>query len=298
MNIVVTLYSRVVGVLFGGQHFPWALNGYPIKAFYILRKLAPTQELLSLLNPNLILYQVQSSKRSYHQKMSTPGLSQIWSLNVPLTGLGELPQAPKFDIWAVNAILLNRAVANDVAIQLNAIPSSETRLRDEGIAPLYSYIRKLIETLKAGARERGVTVPAFPDAPVDWREELSTDYKSLAALFRPYMTEPIRATMDRNLGLRDRDPKPHWASAPAMNSVALEIFIPLMEEMGGVLGGSEWTPFKAIMACDEIKWITRVLGEELVRIRAQPGSGWDEKEAKEMAMGQLKSVAGYLAAGA
>ena len=227
--------------------------------------------------------------------MSTLGLSQIWSLSAPLTG--EQPQAPKFDIWVVSAISLNRAVANCMAVQLNTIPSSETRLRDEGAEPFYSFIRKIIETLKAGARERGVAVPAFPDAPADWREELSTDYKSLAALLRPHMTEPIRAAMDWNLSLRDRDPKPHWASAPAMNSVAIDIFIPLMEKMGGALGGSEWTPFKAIMTCDEIKWIARVLGEELVRIRAQPGSGWDEKEAKEMAKGQLASVAGYLGAG-
>ena len=136
----------------------------------------------------------------------------------------------------VNAILLNRVVVNGMAVQLNTIPSSETRLRDEGIAPFYSFLRKLIDTLKSAARERGVTVPAFPDAPADWREELSTDYKSLAALPRPHMTEPIRSTMDWNISLRDRDPKPHWASAPAMNSVTLEIFIPLMEEMGGVLG--------------------------------------------------------------
>ena len=227
--------------------------------------------------------------------MTTPGLSQIWSLSVPLTG--ELPQAPKFDIWVVNAIFLNRIAANGMAVQLNAIPSSETRLRNEAIEPSYYFIRKLVETLKAGAREQGVTVPTFPDAPADWREELSTDYKSLATLFRPHMTEPIRAAMDRNLGLRDRDPKPHWASEPAMNSVTLDIFIPLMGEVGGVLGGSEWGPFKAMMTSDEIKWIARVMGEELLRIRAQPGSGWDEEEAKEMAKGQLMSAAGYLATG-
>ena len=225
--------------------------------------------------------------------MSTPGLSQIWSLSVPLTG--ELPQAPKFDIWMINAILVNRVVVNNVAIQLNAIPDSETRLRDEGIAPFYSFLRKLIDTLTSGAREQGVTVPAFLEAPAEWREELSTDCKSLVALFRPHLAEPLRAAMDRNLG--SRDPKPHWASAPAMNYVALDVFIPLMEQMDGVLGGSEWGPFKDMMTSDEIKWITKVMGEELLRIRAQPGSGWNEEEAKEMAKGQLASVAGYLAAG-
>ena len=68
--------------------------------------------------------------------MSTPGLLQIWSLNVPLAG--GLPQGPKFDIWVVNAILFTRAISNAVAVQLNAIPDSQTRLRDEGIGPQYS----------------------------------------------------------------------------------------------------------------------------------------------------------------
>ena len=227
--------------------------------------------------------------------MSTPGLTQTWSLSVPLTG--GLPQAPKFDIWVVNAILLTRAFSNSVAFQLNAIPGSETRLRDEGIVPYYSFLRQLIEDLESSARDKGVTVPAFPAAPEDWSEDVSTDSKALAALLRPHMLESVRAAMDQILGLRDLDPKLHWASAPAANSVALESCIPLVAEMDGVLKGSEWGPFKATMTCDETKWVARVMGEELLRIRTQPGSGWNEEEAKGIAKGQSTSLAAYLTAG-
>ena len=227
--------------------------------------------------------------------MSTPGLSQIWSLSVPLSG--ELPRAPKFDIWVVNAIFLARVVVNSIAVQLNAIPGTETRLRNEGIAPFYSFLCKVIDTLKSSAHEKGVTVPAFPDALADWSEEASIDYKALATLFRPHMTEPVKTAMDRNFGLRDRDPKLHWASAPAGNFVTVDLFSPLMVQMGGVLTGSEWGPFKAMMTGDELKWIAKVMGEELLRIRAQPGSGWNEEEAKEMAKGQLASAAGFIEAG-
>ena len=227
--------------------------------------------------------------------MSTPGLSQIWSLNVPLTG--ELPRAPKFDIWVVNAIFYARAVANGVAAQLDAIPGSETRLRNEGIVPFYSFLRKALDTLTSSAHEQGVTVPPFPDALADWSEEASTDYKALAALLRPHMTEPVMAAMDRDFGLRDRDPKLHWASAPAAYFVAIDLFIPLMAQMDGVLVGNEWGPFKAMTTGDEFKWIAKVMGEELLRIRAQPGSGWNEEEAKEMAKGQLMGAAGFIEAG-
>ena len=228
--------------------------------------------------------------------MSTQGLAQIWSLDQSI--VGEDPRAPKFDIWAVNHMLYTRALVNNTASQLNAIPSSETRLRDEGIIPFYSYLRKLISTLKSSAREQGVTVPEFPDPPADWREEVSTDCKSLAALFRPHLTEPVEAAVDWNFSLRDRDPKPHWASEPATNYVAIDLSLQLLAAMDKVLVGSEWGPYKALLACNEIKWIARVMGEELLRIRAQPGSGWDEEEAKEMVKGQLTGIAGLMSIGA
>ena len=228
--------------------------------------------------------------------MSTQGLAQIWSLDQTL--IGGAPRAPKFDIWVVNHMLYTRSLINNTAYQLNAIPSSETRLRDEGIIPFYSWLRKLIDTLKSSAREQGVTVPNIPDAPADWREELSTDCKSLAAIFRPHLMEAIRAAVDWNFSLRDRDPKPHWASEPATNSAMLDLVLPLMVTMDSVLAGSEWGPYKAQMASDEIKWIARVMGEELLRIRAQPGSGWEEEEVKEMVKEQLASAIALMSIGA
>ena len=227
--------------------------------------------------------------------MSTPGLTQIWSLGVPLTG--GLPQVPKFDVWVVNAILLTRVISNSVAFQLNAIPGSETRLRDEGIVPYYSFVRKLIEALEFSAHDQGVTVPAFPAAPADWSADVSTDSKALAAQLRPHMVESVRVAMDQILGFRDIEPKLHWASAPAASSVTLDSCISLVAEMDGVLKGSEWGPFKARITCDETKWFARVMGEELLRIRAQPGSGWNEEEANKIAKGQLTSAVTYMTAG-
>ena len=212
--------------------------------------------------------------------------------------IGEAPQPPKFDIWVVSAIILNRVVANCTAAQLNAIPLSEARLRDEGVIPYYKFLRKIVGTLKSAAREHGVTVPVFPEAPADWSEDVSTDYKALAAQFRPHLTEPMRAAMDWYFELRDKDPKPHWASEPAANCVSLELLIQMTQAMGGVMEGSEWEPFKDQITSNEVKWITKAMSEELLRIRAQSGSGWDEEEAKGMAMGQLERVSKFMELGA
>ena len=51
--------------------------------------------------------------------------------------------------------------------------------------------------------------------------------------------------IDWNLGSRDRDPKPHWASEPASNCVALGELIPMalgLDEELGVASGDRSKP--------------------------------------------------------
>ena len=200
---------------------------------------------------------------------------------------GEAPTALNFGVWAVNHILLYRAGSNNLASQLNVIPRSETRLRDEGIIPFYSLLRDITSTLKSSARERGVTVPPIPDAPEDWKKEAATDYKALAAQFRPRLAEPAKATMDWILGSRDRDPKLHWASRVAVSSVSLNLFIEMMPAMGETMGGGEWDSFVAQVTSNEFRRTAGIINEEILRIRAQPESGWDEEEAKRVVKEQL-----------
>ena len=63
----------------------------------------------SIPQPNLIPKPKDLISLTIHEKMSTPGLSQIRSLSFTLNR--EVSLAPKFDIWAANAILLIRAFA-------------------------------------------------------------------------------------------------------------------------------------------------------------------------------------------
>ena len=187
--------------------------------------------------------------------------------------------------------------ATTLASQLSAIPLSETRLRDEGLAPLYSFVRKLTDTLKSSAQQRGVTVPAIPAIPADWSGEAPSDPRALAAQFRPHLAEQARVVIDWNIDLRDRVPKPHWSSVVATYVVSFDLFIrmaPGKVGPGGAMGGSEWGPFMAQMASDEIKGIVGVINEEILRIRAQPGSGWNEEEAKALTMEHLGKVRGLM----
>lgn len=96
--------------------------------------------------------------------MSPLGLTEIWSLDMSPP---EAPRSPNFDIWVANFVLLYRVGGIVLASELNAIPHSETRLRDEGVVPFYSLVRNVFNALKSSARERGVDIPAFPDTPAD-----------------------------------------------------------------------------------------------------------------------------------
>ena len=225
--------------------------------------------------------------------MSTPGFVEIWSLDIP--SIGEA--AINFDVWAVNHTLIYRAGANNMAFHLNTIPRSETRLRDEGIIPLYACMRNISNTLKSSARELGVSVPDIPSAPEDWNDEASTDSQALATEIRPRLAEPVRASMDWIFGSRDRSPRLHWTSRVAVTSVALDLLTRAAIAIGGMMEGSGWEPYVAQMTSDELKWITGVIKEELLRIRAQPGSGWDEEEAKRVVTDQLGVMKEIMAIG-
>ena len=100
--------------------------------------------------------------------------------------------------------------------------------------------RDLIETVKPSTHERGVTLPAIPDAPADWREEAATDYKSLAAQFYPNL-EPARASLDWYIGLLDRAPIPLWASEVTSFSVKIGLCLQTVPAIDLMIGSGEWS---------------------------------------------------------
>ena len=229
--------------------------------------------------------------------MSTPGLAQIWSLGA--SSPPELPRALNFDVWAANQIPHCRVAANSLAYQLTVIPESETRLREEGVIPYYNFMRNAGDVIKSSAHSRGLAAAAAtPDAPADWSEDISTDHKALAAQLHPHLAEPAQAVIGWHVDLRERDSKPHWTSVVAGYSVILDMLVVMMPVVSGVMTGSEWAPFMAQMTSDNLKGIADVFREEILRIRAQPGSGWNEEEAKALVQEQLALAAGMMAVGA
>ena len=80
-------------------------------------------------------------------------------------------------------------------------------------------------------------------------------------------------------------------------SVLLDLTIGMAPAMGGMMGGSEWGPFVAQMSSNELDGMAGIIREEILRIRAQPGSGWDEEEAKSLVHEYLGQMAAMMALG-
>ena len=66
--------------------------------------------------------------------------------------------------------------------------------------------------------------------------------------------------------MRERVPEPDWTSPVAALSVLLDLAIGMAPEMGGMMGGSEW-------GSNELDEMAGAMRKEILRIRAQPGSG-------------------------
>ena len=90
--------------------------------------------------------------------------------------------------------------------------------------------------------------------------------------------------MDWHVGLRERDPEPHWASVVAGYSMILDIFAAMMPAASEVMTGSEWAPLVAQMTSDNLKGIADVIRKEILGIRAQPGSGWNEEMQEQLGL--------------
>ena len=143
-----------------------------------------------------------------------------------------------------------------------------------------------------------MAVPDIPDVPEDWNEEASVDSKALAAEIRPRLAESVRPVVDWIFGSRDRNPGVHWTSRVAVSSVAPYLLVRGVVAVGGIVGGSKWESFMAQVTGNKFEEIAGVINEEVLRIRAQPGSGWNEEEARRVVTQQFGNLKDMLKVGA
>lgn len=224
-------------------------------------------------------------------------LYQIWSIDGSSYATAapyfahlssDAPAPANFEAWFVSHILMGHYSAYYLTKLLEIVPSSEARLRNEGLIAMYNVVRGINVTFNAIAKQRGIAVPPHPDLAVDWKDEARADYNALYAVVA---TNGLKSTIDYmeyTIGLI-QDEKYHWTSLVTPVSVWTDLCLESAKaETGPAVTG---TMLRKAMTDNNMAGPARVLDEELMRIRGNAEeSGWREEEARKCTEGHLKYV--------
>lgn len=240
--------------------------------------------------------------------MSTSTLPQIWSLDISANAnaapylahiSAPTPAPSNFDVFFLNNLLLNRWGAHYLSALLVIIPTSETRLRNDGIVTMYNCVRDLISIFKDLAHKRQITVPPFPEIPADWKEEAAIDYKTLHAALLPHVVKPVKGYIEYATELITTEGKYHWTSLVAPLSVSADAYLDTMETANGLvgtIGDKTLAPYTEAVTGKELVESARAMREEIMRIRSRAeDTGWREEEAKGITVEHLRNMKEFFA---
>lgn len=229
-------------------------------------------------------------------------LSKVWSIDgscyathIPyIAHLASAAPAPAdFDSWFVSSIIMNRYCAYYISRVLETIPSSETRLRSEGLGVMYNNVREIDVASKAMAQQRGIPVPNCADIAADWKDE-KADYNTLHAVLSAHAIQPVNQYIANSNDSIHAEGRYHWASLVAPLSVSTDFFADLVP--------TESEPVTSEMLAQKeqidnsIAGAARVMREELMKVRSRKEeTGWKEEEAKQLTTEYVKCMRDFFA---
>ncbi|KAL0636510.1 hypothetical protein Q9L58_004462 [Maublancomyces gigas] len=232
-------------------------------------------------------------------------LGEIWSIDgssytTPGPYLAHLsstaPAPADFDVWFVSNICMSRYSAYYLSRVLEAVPSSELRLRNEGLGAMYDVIRGIDTTFKGIALQRGIQLPNYPEVSADWKKELEIDYSALHAVMSAHAIPTVIRYMDYSIELIQSKGKYHWTSLVTPLSVSADMFLNSMTTGEGPAKGD--TMARKALTDNDMTGPARVVREELMRIRSNKAeTGWNEAEARQLTAGHFKYMGDFFAHG-
>lgn len=235
--------------------------------------------------------------------MPSNTLSHIWGCDVPPETHAPLPSVRD---TLLNDILVLRWGAHQLAHVFSIIPSSEPRFRNEAIAPLYEWSRTSTDQLKRILTEKGITVPTFPDIPVDMNKEAEIDYKTIEEALFPHMAKELRDSIEYAM-LVTNNKKYHWTTVVTPMVVMSELMVDIVAKsqlqvgtkthrppttfLEMVTGDESLQPYlKGMISSDHAERIN-VASEELLKIRSRAReTGWREEEAKDVCLQYISKI--------
>ena len=203
-----------------------------------------------------------------------------------LPPLSEQDQPP----WVHNCYACHRLGMHAIAKIVNSVPLSESRLRDQGLIPFYEGACDLADDLRTLAQQHNFTLAPCEDLRHDYLQECEVDDRALIGALAPYIVPQQKGMLDHLVKLTTGHQQLHWTSMVAFVGVGSEFFINQTTAGEGIAALDK--PSGALFVPNaKTRAAAKVIMEEVVRLRDQSSSsGWNEKEAQELATGYLAVV--------
>jgi len=241
--------------------------------------------------------------------MATPSLAAAWSLDTTfpagddvrpaiLTSTSSSELAP----WAVTVHCCSRWGLHYLSHLINSIPSTEARLCNEGLIPLYKTLYDINAGTVEIAQQNQISLPSFPATFPDYKREASDiDKDTLGATLLPQVALPIKPLLDTMGDLMPRDRSYHWGSLAAFIGVSADAYFSAAKatkESKSMPGERTIAPVIQVLTSENAFEACKVIMEELVRCREEASrTGWKDDEARGLVQECIKHFAKFSSAG-
>lgn len=170
-----------------------------------------------------------------------------------------------------------------MSVIISTVPTSEVRLLNEGLIPLYQGFRGVKESLETIAEQHNITLPQCPPIDSDYRVESQINRPVLHSALTAELAPPPKAMADMmdKVATGAGANKYHWSSLVACLCVPSDSVI---TQTARAISSATTTPhslFTNALGSTKMLSACKVIMEELARLKnGASETGWREEEAR------------------
>lgn len=216
------------------------------------------------------------------QAIHSPLVGRPWSLPALKFSSSRGLAPPVLASWVQSTYGTHRIGVHFISIMMTLVPTSETRLLNEGLVPLYQGFTAVEEALRKIAEEQNIPLNQCSPIHPDYRIESQIDSKILESVLTGQPAQAMADLMEKAVN-GTRDGRYHWSSLVACLCVPSESVITQTAIANSNGTTQPHSLFTNALASESQQYACKVTMEELARLKnGAPETGWREDEAASL----------------
>jgi len=216
------------------------------------------------------------------QVIHSPLVGRPWGLPALKFNAPRSLAPPVLASWVQSTYGTHRVGIHFISIMMTLVPTSETRLLNEGLIPLYQGFIAVEKALKKIAQEHNIPLNQCSPIHPDYRIESQIDSKTLESVLTGQPAQAMADLMEKAVS-GTRDGKYHWSSLVACLCIPSESFITQTAIANSSGTSQPHSLFTNTLASESQQNACKVTIEELARLKnGAPETGWREDEAASL----------------